>query len=323
MVRVADMDLRIFTEPQQGAFYADLLAVARTTREAGFSGFFRSDHILKMGDIPGLPGPSESFVTLGGIAREVPDIRLGTLVTSATFRHPSMLAIAAANVDDMSGGRMELGLGAGWYEAEHSAYGVPFASSVGERFDRLEEQLAVITGLWAAGIAVGGAESGFTFTGEQYRLQQAPGLPKPVQRGRDGQPKVPIIVGGHGPKRTPALAARFADEFNVGFSGLDVTLKQFDRVRAACGAIGRSADELVYSAAQVLCIGRNDAEVTRRAEAIQRDPAELRENGMAGTVTEVVDKLGTWAEAGVQRIYLQVLDLADLEHVALAGQELN
>jgi F420-dependent oxidoreductase-like protein len=309
------MDLRIFTEPQQGASYEALLAVAQTTAAHGFSGFFRSDHLLKMGDISGLPGPSETFVTLAGLAREVPEIRLGTLVTSATFRYPSMLAIAAAGVDQMSRGRLELGLGAGWFEDEHRAYGIPFGSGVGERFDRLEEQLEIVTGLWATPDG-----SSYTFHGKHYQLDGAPGLPKPAQRGRDGQPKVPLIVGGHGPKRTPRLAARHADEFNVGFSDLEVTTAQFARVRDACAEIGRDPGELVYSAAQVLCVGRDEAEVARRAAAIGRDVAELRVSGMAGTVEEVTAKLGRWEEAGVQRVYLQVLDLTDLEHVALAAE---
>lgn len=310
------MDLRIFVEPQQGASYDELLAAAQATHAGGFSGFFRSDHLLKMGSVSGLPGPTDSYVTLAGLAREVPDIRLGTLVTSATFRHPSMLAIAAANVDQMSGGRLDLGLGAGWYEAEHRAYGVPFASGVRERFDRLEEQLAVITGLWAA-------TDTFSFQGEHFQLDGAPGLPKPVQRDAAGRPKVPIVIGGHGPKRTPALGAQYADDFNVGFSSLEVTLAQYQRVRAACDTFGRDPDSLVYSAAQVVCCGRDEAEVARRAAAIGREPAELRENGMAGTPAEIIAKLSAWREAGVQRVYLQVLDLSDLEHIALLGESVR
>jgi F420-dependent oxidoreductase-like protein len=311
------MDLRIFTEPQQGASYADLLAVARATRDAGFSAFFRSDHILKMGGVSGDPGPSDAWVTLGAIAAQVPDIRLGTLVTSATFRHPSMLAIAVANVDDISGGRVELGLGSGWYADEHTAYGLPFGESFGQRFGWLTEQLEIITGLWDTPIG-----STFDFDGRTYRLEGAPGLPKPVQTGRTGTPRVPIIIGGHGPKKTPALAARFADEFNVAFSSLEVTTAQFDRVRAAAQAAGRAPEELVYSAAQVLCVGRDEAEVARRAAAIGREVDELRENGAAGSVAEVTDKLGRWAEAGVERVYLQVLDLQDLDHLALVGEQI-
>ena len=244
--------------------------------------------------------------------------RLGTLVTSATFRHPSMLAIAVAGVDDVSGGRVELGLGSGWYAAEHAAYGIDFGGGFGERFDRLTEQLEVVTGLWEA--PIGGS---FSFQGKYFRLENAPGLPKPVQVSRTGAPRVPIIIGGHGPRRTPALAARFADDFNVGFSDLATTTTQFDRVRAACEERGRDPQELVYSAAQVVCCGSDEAELSRRAAAIGRDVAELRVNGMAGTVPEVVDKLGAWAAAGVQRVYLQVLDLHDLDHIAMLGEQVR
>ncbi len=312
------MDLRIFIEPQQGAAHADVLAIALAARDGGFSAFFRSDHVLSMGSASGLPGPSDAYVTLAALAAQVPDIRLGTLVTSATFRHPSMLAIAVAGIDDISGGRVELGLGSGWYEAEHTAYGLPFGASFGERFDRLTEQLEILTGLWDTPQG-----STFHYAGAHYTLTGAPGLPKPVQRGRTGTPRVPIIIGGHGPRRTPALAARFADEFNVAFSDLATTTAQFDRVRAACEAAGRDPGSLVYSAAQVVCCGRDEDEVARRAAAIGRDPAELRAVGMAGTVSEVIDKLGVWAHAGVQRLYLQVRDLQDIEHVTLVGEQVR
>lgn len=313
-------DLRIFTEPQQGAAHDDLLRVARAAHTLGFSGFFRSDHVLTMGG-DGLPGPSESFVSLGAIAAQVPDIRLGTLVTSATFRHPSMLAIAAAQVDDISGGRLELGLGAGWFEAEHTAYGLPFGASFGERFDRLTEQLEIITGLWAT--PVGG--DGFDHDGPVWTLRGAPGLPKPVQRStRDADvPHIPIIIGGRGPKRTPALAARFADEFNLGFPDeVPAAVAQLGRVRAACEAIGRPPGDLVSSLAHVLCVGRDDAEYTRRAAAIGRDAAELRAaSPLAGTVDEVVEGIGTWTSVGVRRFYLQVLDLHDEDHLDLVARE--
>jgi F420-dependent oxidoreductase-like protein len=306
------MDLRIFTEPQQGASHAELLRAAETTRDGGFSAFFRSDHVLVMGDGDGLPGPSDSLVSLGALAAQVPEIRFGTLVTAATFRHPSMLAIAAATVDDISGGRLELGLGAGWYEAEHRAYGLDFGSSFGERFDRLTEQLEILTGLWSTPVG-----STFRYSGRHYQLHDAPGLPKPVQSDPTGTPKVPLILGGSGPKRTPALAARFADDYNVGFSGVQDTTAGHDRVRAACAAIGRNPDEIVYSSAQVVCCGATDEELSRRAAAIGRDLADLRENGLAGSPAEVVDRIGQFAAAGTQRVYLQVMDHRDLDHIAL------
>ena len=262
------MLLRIFTEPQQGATYDSLLAVARTSESLGFDAFFRSDHYLSMGTASGLPGPSDAWTTLAGIARETSTIRLGTLVTSATFRPPGPLAVIVAGVDAMAGGRVELGLGAGWYEAEHTAYGIPFPP-LGERFERLEEQLALITGLWAT-------PEGTTFTweGAHYQVVDSPALPKPVQR-----PGPPVIVGGHGARRTPRLAATYASEFNLAFSSLEETGTQFERVRAACRSRGRDPGSMAFSAAQVICCGRTDAEVAARARTIGREVDDLRANG--------------------------------------------
>jgi F420-dependent oxidoreductase-like protein len=303
------MLLRIFTEPQQGASYDQLLAVARTAEELGFDAFFRSDHFLAMGSADGRPGPTDAWVTLAGIARETSRIRLGTLVSSATFRLPGPLAVSVAEVDAMSGGRVELGLGAGWYEAEHTAYGIPFPP-VGERFERLDEQLAVIIGLW--GTPEGGS---FSFPGRHYQLVDSPALPKPVQR-----PGPPVIIGGGGPKRTPRLAARYGSEFNLAFRSLDDTTGQFAVVRSACETADRDPDSLVYSAAQVVCCGRDEAEVARRARAIGREPDELRQNGLCGTPDEVLTRLAVFAAAGASRLYLQVLDLTDLDHLALLGE---
>jgi F420-dependent oxidoreductase-like protein len=299
------MDLRIFTEPQQGASYDDLLKVARKTEELGFSAFFRSDHYLKMGDVSGLPGPTDAWITLAGLARDTTTVRLGTLVTSATFRLPGPLAVSVAEVDQMSGGRVELGLGAGWYEAEHEAYAIPFPP-LGERFERLEEQLAIISGMWA--LPVGKT---FEYTGQHYSITASPALPKPTQ------PPPPIIIGGGGPKRTPRLAATYADEFNMPFAPVDRFTKQADRVRRACDAIQRDPPTMLFSAALVVCCGATEAEVRRRAEAIGRQPDELRANGAAGTPEEVVATLQRWVEAGATRVYLQVLDLSDLEHLDL------
>jgi len=306
------MELRIFTEPQQGASYDDLLAVAKRAEQLGFGAFFRSDHYLAMGDASGLPGPSDAWITLAGIARETSTIRLGTLVTSATFRLPGVLAIEVANVDAMSGGRVELGLGAGWFEREHAAYGIPFPPTR-ERFDRLEEQLEIVTGLWSA-------HGSYSFDGTHYQLVDSPALPKPLQdTGIRGG--VPVVVGGHGKKRTPKFAATYADEFNIAFSSIEVTRAQFGRVRAAVESAGRAADSMSYSAAQVLCVGKDEAELERRASAIGRETAELRVNGVAGTPAEAVDRLAALADAGAQRVYLQVLDLHDLEHLDLVAAE--
>ena len=299
------MRLRIFTEPQQGASYATLRRVAKATEDLGFDAFFRSDHYLKMGGVSGEPGPSDAWATLAGLAVETSRIRLGTLVTSATFRYPGPLAIMVAGVDEMSGGRVELGLGAGWYAGEHAAYGIPFPPT-GERFDRLEEQLAIITGLWATP-----AGAKFSYAGAHYQVTDSPALPKPVQR-----PRPPVIIGGHGPRRTPALAARYADEFNMAFSSVAAAAAQFGRVREACAAAGRDPAALVYSAAQTVCCAKDEATLSRRAASIGRDVAELRANALAGSPAEVVDKIGSFADAGAQVCYLQVLDLDDLDHLA-------
>lgn len=302
------MELRIFTEPQQGATYDDLLAVARTAEECGYGAFFRSDHYLAM-NADGLPGPTDAWITLAGLARDTTSIRLGTLVTSATFRYPGPLAISVAQVDAMSGGRVELGLGAGWFAEEHAAYGIPFPK-LGERFDRFEESLAVITGLWTTPDG-----EKFNHAGAHYPITDSPALPKPVQR-----PHPPIVIGGMGKRRTPALAARYADEFNLPFADEATTASQFGVVREACGAIGRDPQELIYSNALVLCCGETEDEIARRAAAIGRDVDELRQNGLAGTPEEIVDKLGRYGELGSERVYLQVLDLADLDHLRLVAE---
>lgn len=307
------VELRVFTEPQQGASYDDLLEVARTAEELGFGAFFRSDHYLTMGG-DGLPGPTDAWTTLAGLARETSSIRLGTLMTSATFRHPGVLAIQAAQVDAMSGGRVEVGIGAGWFTAEHTAYGIPFPSTK-ERFERYAEQLELITGLWRTPVG-----ETYDFAGAHYRLADSPALPKPAQRdGHAGGP--PVIIGGLGARKTPALAARYADEFNLPFVDLDTTRAQFGRVRAAAEDIGREPDSLVWSNALVLCVGSDEAEVARRAAAIGREVDELRANGVAGTPAEAVDRIRAYAGLGAQRIYLQVLDLSDLDHLRLVAAE--
>ncbi|MCD7443034.1 LLM class F420-dependent oxidoreductase [Streptomyces lincolnensis] len=303
------MDLRIFTEPQQGATYDTLLAVAKATEDLGFDAFFRSDHYLKMGDGDGLPGPTDAWITLAGLARETRRIRLGTLMTAGTFRLPGVLAIQVAQVDQMSGGRVELGLGAGWFEEEHTAYGIPFPK---EKIARLEEQLAIVTGLWATEVG-----ETFDFHGEYYDLKDSPALPKPAQ------PRIPVLIGGHGATRTPRLAARYADEFNMPFGSIEDSERQFGRVRAAAEEAGRGADEITYSNALVVCVGKDDQEVARRAAAIGREVPELKANGLAGTPDEVVDKIGRYAKIGSRRLYLQILDLSDLDHLELISSQVQ
>ncbi|MFI6733025.1 LLM class F420-dependent oxidoreductase [Nonomuraea sp. NPDC050451] len=299
------MKLRIFTEPQQGSTYDDLLTVAQAAERLGFDAFFRSDHYMRIG--PGDPGAgsSDAWIMLAGLARETSRIRLGTLVTPATFRLPGPLAISVAQVDQMSGGRVELGFGTGWFDTEHAAYGIPFPPQ-NERFGRFEEQLEIITGLWTA-------EKSFSFEGSYYRVADSPALPKPVQR-----PRPPIIIGGFGAKRTPRLAAAYADEYNLPFHTLADTEQAFARVRAACETTGRS---LTYSVAQTTVVGADRAEVERRAAAIGENPETLPVGGLCGTPAEVVEKIGKFAELGADRVYLQIMDLNDLEHLELIAAE--
>lgn len=300
------MDFRIFIEPQQGATYGDQLKLAQKTEELGFDGFFRSDHYLAMGSSDGLPGPTDAWTTLAGLARETSRVTLGTLVSSATFRQPGVLSIQVLQVDEMSGGRVELGLGAGWFEAEHKAYGIPFPA---KRFGPLTEQLEMITGLWNTP-----AGEKFNYRGTHYQVEDSPALPKPTR-------EIPIIIGGHGPTRTPELAARFATEFNIPFAPFERVKPIFERIRAACETRGRDPETLTYSAAHVVCVGATEAEFTARAARIGRDPQELREHGIAGTPAEARDRIEALRADGSQRAYLQVLDLHDHDHLELIAAE--
>jgi F420-dependent oxidoreductase-like protein len=306
------MRLRIFTEPQQGADYATLLQVAKATENLGFDAFFRSDHYLRIGPGSGLPGPTDAWITLAGLARETSRIRLGTLMSPATFRLPGPLAISVAQVDQMSGGRVEFGFGAGWYDAEHTAYGIPFPS-LAERFERYEEQLAIMTGLWETPPG-----ELFSFAGKHYTVTDSPALPKPAQ-----QPRPPVLLGGAGAKRTPRLAARYADEYNVPFASVEATAAAFGRVRDACAAAGRDASSMTYSAAHTVCCGKDEAELARRAVVIGRQPDELRANALAGSPAEIADRIGEFAAIGAETMYLQVLDLTDLDHLGLLASLLT
>ncbi|MBU8857086.1 MULTISPECIES: LLM class F420-dependent oxidoreductase [Micromonospora] len=307
------MRVSVFTEPHRGADYDDQLRFARLVEETGFEGFFRADHYRAMGDEPALPGPTDAWLTLAALARETSRIRLGTLVTSATFRLPGPLAVMVAQVDRMSGGRVELGIGAGWYEREHTAYGIPFPP-VSERFDRLAEQLEIVTGLWRTP-----SDETYSFTGEHYRLVDAPALPKPVQ-----QPGPPVIVGGRGPKRTPELAARYADEFNMPFKSVAETAAAYERVREACDRAGRDASgraPLTLSAGIVVAIGRTDAEAQRRAAPLHVTSALPPEDPVVGSPAQLVERIGEFAAIGATRVHLRLIDFDDLDHVELIAAE--
>jgi F420-dependent oxidoreductase-like protein len=301
--------LRVFTEPQQGASYEQLVTAARTAEAAGFGAFFRSDHYLKMGAVSGLPGVTDAWTTLAGLARDTSTIRLGTLVTPVTFRHPGSFAVIAAQVDQMSGGRVDIGIGAGWYGAEHEAFGLPFPA-LGDRYNLLEDQLAILAGAWRAP-----SGSTFDYEGRTVSAHLAVDTVRPAQ-----QPGPPIVLGGQGNPKSARLAATYAAEYNTPFVAVEAMKATHDKVRAACETAGRDPGTVVYSAALVLCCGESESELERRAAVIGRELAELRENGLAGTPDEVISRLETYAAAGAERFYLQALDIDDLDHLRLVAE---
>lgn len=304
------MGLRVFTEPQQGASYDQLLAVARTAEQCGFDAFFRSDHYLRMGSASGLPAYTDAWTTLAGLARDTTTIRLGTLVTPVTFRSVGSFPVVLSQVDHMSGGRVEVGLGAGWYEDEHRAYGLEFPA-LGRRYDLLEDQVAIVHGLWTAP-----ADGPFEYQGRAVSVSLDPEALRPAQR-----PHPPIVIGGLAGPRNRRLAARYGDEYNVAFMPPAVMRDGHDTVRRACEEEGRDPSSLSYSVAVVVCCGRTEAEVTRRAAVIGREVDELKANGAAGSPEEVLSTLQSYADAGADRFYLQVLDLTDLDHIRLLAEE--
>jgi len=302
------MEIRLWIEPQFGASYEQQLAFVRAAESLGFPAVMRSDHLVNTASTSGLPGPSDAWVTLGALARETESIRLGTMMTASNFRPPSLLALSVAQVDQMSGGRIELGLGAGWFDREHEAFGFPFPPPP-ERFDRLEEQLEIITSFWAT-------EDGFSYEGKHYTLLDCPGLPKPAQT-----PGPPIIIGGYGTRRTPELAARFAAEFNVGLVDPDVVAKQYARVREACEAIGRDPAELTFSSGTTVCCGETAPSIAAKMERGGVTAEELAEIGIGGTPSEVIDRILEFKDRGAERFYLRLLDIDDLDQVQLIAAE--
>jgi F420-dependent oxidoreductase-like protein len=300
------MRARILVEPRRGGTYEQFLAIARATEESGFDAFFRSDHLMGVDPTELAYRPSDAWTTLAGLARDTRRVRLGTLLTAGTYRQPGLLAVIAAGVDEMSGGRVELGLGAGWYEREHAAFGLPFPTLKG-RFDRLEESLAIIKGLWTTPPG-----QAFTHRGDQFSLAECATPPRVTQH-----PHPPIIIGGAGPKRTPRLAAQYADEFNAAFGGgIAERYATFDQ---ACERIGRDPATARRSVVLPVCCGADQAEITRREGAFAAE--RLLQAAAHGTPEVVAEKVAELAELGTDTIYFHIYDIDDLDHVRLLGAE--
>ena len=306
-------------EGQEGVTWEQWVALARACEEHGLQGLFRSDHYLSFDD-PRERGALDAWTTIAALASITDRIRLGTMVSPVTFRHPSQLAKAVVTADHVSGGRVELGIGAGWFEREHQAYGFPFPSTA-ERVDLLAEQIEIVHRLWDRD------EDEISFDGRHYRLDASVALPKPVQ-----EPHPPLIMGGAAGPRSAALAARWADEYNVTSVDPAAAQERRERVAAACEAVGRDPDSIRFSIMTTTVVGADRPELERRAGALLRKEGEgndvegyledPRPHQLVGTVEQVVERLRAFAEAGVQRVFLQHLVHEDLEMVALVGREI-
>ena len=301
------MRLRVLLEPLHGATYEQILALALAAEESGFDAFFRSDHYLGIDADDTNYQPTDSWTTLAGLAVQTSRVNIGTLVNASTFRLPGQLAVEVATVDQMSGGRAWLGIGAAWYEREHQYFGIPFPS-LGERFDRLEEQLAILTGLWDTKPG-----ERFSFDGKFYQLQDCVSIPRPAVR-----PK--IIIGGHGAKRTPTLAARYADEFNSAL-GMDAR-ERFANFRRIChDVVGRDPAEVAMSGFMPVCIGSSPKDLERRRESLGAPGARLLAHGVTGTAGDVIAAIENLAAQGADTVYFHVYDPGDVEHIRLLGSE--
>ena len=302
------MKLRVLMEPRHGATYDRVVAMAKATEEAGLDAFFRGDHYLGIDSTDPEYRPTDSWTTLAGVALETNRIKLGTLMTAGTFRHPAVVANAVATVDQMSGGRVVLGIGTGWYEREHKAFGIPFPP-VRERFDRFDEEMQIIKGLWTTPQG-----DPFSFEGRFWQLEEARNFPVLVQK-----PRPQIVIGGTGPRRTPLMAARHADEFNSG--GGPGTAERFANVRRVCEEIGRDPSTLRMSVtSQVIC-GSTRAEAEARLERLGEPGRRMLSRGTVGDVPSVVGALQELQAAGAEVAYLHIFDIDDLDHLRLIGAE--
>jgi F420-dependent oxidoreductase-like protein len=313
------MRYALMTEPQQGLTYDELLAIVRTAEEAGFEAFFRSDHYASFPGESGLP-TTDAWATLAGLARETSTIRLGVLVSPVTFRIPGNLAKVIQTVDEMAGGRIEAGFGAGWNDEEHAQLGIPFPE-LGERYDMLEEQMAIIHGLWTE-------PDGWSFDGSHWQVR---GSRRHGEIARGGRRHPHILFGGKGLPRLAALTARYGDEFNLNSATPDDAPAAYARVREACRAIGRDPESVTYSAMTGVLVAETEADLRARVADLlgalgqsdadgERWLAERRRRWVMGTPDEAHERVRTLEKQGTERIMLQDFLPRDLEHVRLIGR---
>jgi F420-dependent oxidoreductase-like protein len=313
------MRFAIMTEPQQGLSYLEILAIAQTAEEAGFEAYFRSDHYASFPGAAGLP-TTDAWATLAGLARETSRIRLGTLVSPVTFRLPGNLAKVVATVAEMSDGRVEVGVGAGWNEGEHRQLGLRFPSTR-ERFDMLEEELAILHGLWTE-------PDGWSFDGDHWQVRDALFRPRPPSPPGTRHPN--LLVGGDGGPRMSRLVAQYADEFNLTSASAERAVAAYERVRLACETVGRDPNDVVYSAMTGVLVGEDEADVRRRAVELvgvigsgqdaEAWLAERRDRWVLGTPDQARQRVAEFEAAGVQRVMLQDFLPRDLEMIRLLGR---
>lgn len=303
-------------EGQEGVTWPQWLALAGACEQHGIGTLFRSDHYMNLDGQHPERGSLDAWGTLCALAAATTTLRLGTLVSPATFRHPSELAKLVVTADHISGGRVELGLGAGWHEREHSAYGFPFAP-LRSRLDVLEEQLQVVLGAWASG-----AQQPFSFAGEHYELDTLNAAPGPVQT-----PRPPLIMGGSAGRRSAAMAARYADEYNTPFAAVEEVRERRARVEQACADAGR--EMLPFSVMTGVVIGADESDLRDRADRLQQrsglqNLVDAPPGGwIVATAEDAAEQLRTLAEAGVDRVMCQQLLHDDLDAVALLGERVS
>ena len=322
------MRFALMTEPQQGLTYDEQLAITRRAEDAGFETFFRSDHYQSFPGPSGLP-TTDAWTVLAGLARETSRIGLGVLVSPVTFRRLGNLAKVITTVDEMSGGRLEFGLGAGWHDDEHAQLGLPFPE-ISERGDMLEENLDVLLGLW-------GEPDGWSYEGRHVQIRDAQFYPKPV--AAPGRPTLPngasrprILVGGGGTPRSMRIAAKYADEFNLSSSSPDLARTKYGQLAAACEEAGRDPSTMTRSTMSGVLIGRDRDEIRRRQQDLLRDFGnvdagedwfhERRDRWIFGTPSEARAQVERFAEAGAERIMLQDFLPRDLDMVDLMAEAL-